>query len=102
MLSLEWFSKPLKQFRYPLAVIYRFVAAFIVGYICTLYFSDLGTLLFQPALAKAEAIFLSAFISLLFFTLFIITSFCIQSLVKLTIFCLTLFSALFLLSLFIG
>jgi len=69
---------------YHIQVLYRFVIAFILGFICTALLSLALTHLFHLSLPKAESIFLAAFISLIFYVFFVITSFCIQSLIKLT------------------
>ena len=70
---------------YHIQVLYRFVIAFILGFICTALLSLALTHLFHLSLPKAESIFLAAFISLIFYVFFVITSFCIQSLMKLTL-----------------
>lgn len=82
-------------FFYRMSIFYRFVFTFVLGYICTMYLSLNLSSLFTQYLAKAEAIFLAAFISILFYVSFIIISFCSQSLVKLTLVSLILTSALF-------
>ena len=70
--------------QYPLSVLYRFLIAFGLGYLCTSMLSELLALSFYPHLAKAESIYLAAFLALLFFTTFVILSFCVQSLKKLS------------------
>lgn len=70
---------------YRIQVLYRFVIAFILGFICTALLSLALTHLFHLSLPKAESIFLAAFISLIFYVFFVITSFSIQSLTKLTL-----------------
>ncbi len=54
------------NFQYPLSILYRFLIAFGLGYICTSMLSELLTLSFYPHLAKAESIYLAAFLSLYF------------------------------------
>ena len=71
---------------YRFAVLYRFVVAFMIGFICTAYFSVALTYLFNMALPKAESVYLAAFCSILFYALFVIVAFCIQSLLKLSIY----------------
>lgn len=90
------------QWRYRLAVIYRFIIAFGLGYVCMSNLSNLGICIFQSLLPKAEAIYLSAFISLIFMTIYVIVSFCIQSLIKLTLVSTTLFAVLFMLNFFLN
>lgn len=70
---------------YRVQVLYRFVIAFILGFICSALLSLALTHLFYLSLPKAESIFLAAFISLLFYVFFVMTCFCIQSLKKLTL-----------------
>jgi len=84
---------------YRLSVFYRFILTFVIGYICMMYLSLSLTSLFTHILNKAEAIYLAAFISILFYLLFIIISFCSHSLLKLTGVSLILAGALFGLSL---
>lgn len=55
-----------------------------MGFACMAYLS-LGLIgIFLLTLDKAEAIYLAAFIAILFYVLFVIIGFCIQSLLKLT------------------
>jgi len=55
-----------------------------MGFACMAYLS-LGLIgIFLLTLDKAEAIYLAAFIAILFYVLFVIIGFCIQSLSKLT------------------
>ena len=77
--------------RYPIAVLYRFIIAFLLGYACTYLFTLNMTMLLNFYLPKAESIFLAAFIAILFFLAFVISSFCIQSLKKLTVISTTLY-----------
>ncbi|MDO3663705.1 hypothetical protein [Acinetobacter higginsii] len=80
---------------YRLSIFYRFVLSFVVGYVCMMYLSlGLGSL-FSHVLDKAEAIYLAAFISILFYLVFIILSFCVHSLLKLTVISLILTGVLF-------
>ncbi|PJG66122.1 hypothetical protein CVD09_12770 [Acinetobacter seifertii] len=55
-----------------------------MGYVCMAYLSLGLTGIFHLTLDKPEAIYLAAFISILFYVLFVIIGFCIQSLLKLT------------------
>lgn len=80
---------------YRLGIFYRFVLSFVVGYLCMMYLSlGLGALL-SHILDKAEAIYLAAFISILFYLAFIILSFCAHSLWKLSLTSLVLTGAMF-------
>mgnify|MGYP001598631078 FL=1 len=90
------------KIQYPLSVLYRFILAFGIGYICS-YLLSLSLIdLFYPYLAKAESIYLAAFSALIFYIIFVIFSFCIQSLRKLSTIILSLLSMLFLLSKLVG
>jgi len=80
---------------YPLAVLYRFIIAFLAGYVCTALLSSNLTVLFYPSLPKAEAVYLAAFISILFFVGFVISSFCICSLRKLSVISIGLLAVLY-------
>jgi len=55
-----------------------------MGFACMTYLSLGLTGIFLLNLDKAEAIYLSAFISILFYVIFVIVGFCVQSLLKLT------------------
>ncbi|ARD30780.1 hypothetical protein EA756_08345 [Acinetobacter lactucae] len=55
-----------------------------MGFACMTYLSLGLTGIFLLNLDKAEAIFLAAFIAILFYVVFVIVGFCIQSLLKLT------------------
>ena len=88
--------------QYPLSILYRFILAFGLGYICSYLLSLSLTDLFYPYLAKAESIYLAAFSALVFYIIFVISSFCIQSLKKLSTIILSLLSMLFLLSKLVG
>ncbi|OOW10826.1 hypothetical protein MF4642_06085 [Acinetobacter sp. MF4642] len=90
------------KFQYPLSVLYRFLIAFGLGYLCTLMLSGLLTLSFYPHFAKAESIYLAAFLSLIFFIIFVILSFCVQSLKKLSASIISLSLCFFLLLKFVG
>lgn len=90
------------KFQYPLSVLYRFLIAFGLGYLSTFMLSELLTLSFYPHLAKAESIYLAAFLSLIFFIIFVILSFCIQSLKKLSASTISLSLCFFLLLKFVG
>ncbi|RZG79399.1 hypothetical protein [Acinetobacter venetianus] len=80
---------------YRISVFYRFAFTFVLGYLCTMYLCSSLTTLFAKNLAKAEAIYLAAFLSILFYVAFIIISFCINSLWKITLISLILVSCLF-------
>jgi len=55
-----------------------------MGFACMAYLS-LGLIgIFLLTLDKAEAIYLAAFIAILFYVIFVIVGFCVQSLLKLT------------------
>lgn len=73
------------SFSYRISVLYRFIIAFIVGYICTSLLIHNLTLILNTVLPKAESIYLAAFISLLFFIGFVISSFCIYTVRKLSL-----------------
>lgn len=73
------------SFSYRMTVLYRFIIAFVFGYACTSLLVSNLTVLFHHSLPKAEAIYLAAFISILFFVSFVISSFCIYSLHKLSL-----------------
>lgn len=88
--------------RYPLAVLYRFLIAFVIGYLCTYFFSLNLTELFARYLPKAESIYLAAFSAIFFYLIFVIMSFCIESLKKLSIVCTSILLVLFLFSKWIG
>jgi hypothetical protein len=55
-----------------------------MGFACMAYLSIGLTGIFLLSLDKAEAIYLAAFIAILFYVVFVIAGFCIQSLLKLT------------------
>ena len=80
---------------YRLSIFYRFILSFVVGYICMMYLSLCLTALFLHSFTRAEAIYLAAFISIIFYLLFIIVSFCTNSLLKLTWISLILAGTLF-------
>jgi uncharacterized membrane protein len=84
-------------YTYRIQVFYRFVVAFIIGFICAALLSLDLTYLLNHQLPKAEAIYLAAFISLIFYACYVITSFCIQSLLRLTILSCGIFGCVFLL-----
>lgn len=81
---------------YRIAVFYRFAIAFVLGFICTVFFCISLTHALHLIWPKAESIFLAAFCAILFYAAFVIISFCIQSLIKLTLYT-VLLSGLFLL-----
>ncbi|MCX5467446.1 hypothetical protein OSH00_06765 [Acinetobacter sp. A-IN1] len=87
---------------YPLSVLYRFILAFGIGYACSYLLSINLIDIFYPYLAKAESIYLAAFIALLFYIIFVLVSFCIQSLKKMSIISFVLVIVLLLFSKFIG
>jgi len=55
-----------------------------MGFACMAYLSLGLTGIFRLTLDKPEAIYLAAFIAILFYVFFVIIGFCIQSLLKLT------------------
>ncbi|WPP57704.1 hypothetical protein SOI76_09580 [Acinetobacter pittii] len=69
---------------YRIKVFYRFLLVFGMGFACMAYLSLGLTGIFLLNLDKAEAIYLSAFIAILFYVIFVIVGFCVQSLLKLT------------------
>lgn len=80
--------------QYRFTVLYRFIIAFLLGYACTALLASNLTVLFYLLFSKAEAIYLAAFISILFFVSFVISSFCIQSLPKLSLISISLATGL--------
>ena len=93
---------PLSQLNYPITVMFRFLIAFGLGYLCTSMLSELLTLSFHLHFAKAESIYLAAFLSLIFFTIFVIVSFCVHSLKKLSASTISLSLCFFVLLKFVG
>ncbi|QER39702.1 hypothetical protein F2A31_08245 [Acinetobacter suaedae] len=83
------------SFVYRMSIFYRFVLIFVLGYFCMLYLSLSLTELFASLFAKAEAIFLAAFISILFYVCFVLIGFCTNSLIKLTLISSILLAVLF-------
>lgn len=84
------------SFVYRISIFYRFALVFVLGYLCTLYLSLSLTELFTSLLfAKAESIFLAAFISILFYVCFVLIGFCTNSLIKLTLISSILLAVLF-------
>lgn len=73
------------SFSYRISVLYRFIIAFVLGYICTSLLIHNLTLILNTVLPKAESIYLAAFFSLLFFIGFVISSFCIYTVRKLSL-----------------
>lgn len=69
---------------YRIKVFYRFLLVFGMGFACMAYLSIGLTGIFLLSLDKAEAIYLAAFIAILFYVIFVIVGFCVQSLLKLT------------------
>jgi len=55
-----------------------------MGFACMAYLSVGLIGIFLLTLDKAEAIYLAAFIAILFYVIFVIVGFCVQSLLKLT------------------
>lgn len=49
-----------------LNILFRFFLTFVIGYVCTAFLCMSLTQVFQAFLAKAEAIYLAAFISIFF------------------------------------
>lgn len=87
---------------YQLSVLYRFILAFGLGYACSYLLSVNLIDVFYPYLAKAESVYLAAFIALFFYIAFVIIGFCVHSLKKLSVISLILVVTLFLISKFIG
>ena len=71
---------------YRFTVFYRFVIAFIIGFVCTAFFSMALAYIFNMMMPKAESVYLAAFFAILFYAVFVIIAFCVQSLLKLTIY----------------
>lgn len=84
--------------RYSLSILYRVLLAFVIGYVCTYFFTINLTNFFAEYLPKAEAIFLAAFIAILFYLAFVLMSFSIQTLKKLSAIATACLLVLFLLS----
>ena len=80
--------------QYHFTVLYRFILAFLLGYACTALLASNLTVLFYLLFPIAEAIYLAAFISILFFVSFVISSFCIHSLPKLSLISISLTTGL--------
>ena len=87
----------LQAVRYPLAILYRFLIAFALGYLCTYLFTMSVTNWLKFYLPKAESVFLAAFIAILFYLFFVLMSFSIKTLKKLSTISLLFLSILFLL-----
>ncbi|CAM4114878.1 hypothetical protein [Acinetobacter pragensis] len=81
--------------RYPLAVLYRFIAAFGIGYLCCYFLALNLTLFFHLYWPKAESIYLAAFIALIFYAGFVIFAFCTPHLKRLSLFSFALLLGLF-------
>ncbi|NHB58626.1 hypothetical protein G8E00_07085 [Acinetobacter shaoyimingii] len=88
----------LHTIRYPLAILYRVLIAFLMGYLCTYFFTLNATAMLKWVLPKAESVFLAAFIAIFFFVFFVLMSFSIHTLKKLSVVCLSFLLCLFLLS----
>ncbi|MDO7475729.1 hypothetical protein Q5X68_08145 [Acinetobacter baumannii] len=87
---------------YRIKVFYRFLVVFGMGYACMVYLSLGLTEIFHLNLGKPEAIYLAAFISILFYVFFVIVGFCIQSLLRLTILSIALFALFFIVTRTVG
>ncbi|AQV16483.1 MULTISPECIES: hypothetical protein [Acinetobacter] len=87
---------------YRIKVFYRFLLVFGMGFACMVCLSLGLTGIFLLNLDKAEAIYLSAFIAILFYVVFVIVGFCIQSLVRLTILSIALFALFFIVTRTVG
>lgn len=85
----------LHALRSPLAVLYRVMVAFLLGYLCTYFFTINLTDLFHHYLPKAESIYLAAFIAILFYLGFVIMIFCIQTLKKMSMISMSILLILF-------
>lgn len=92
----------LSKLHNPILVLYRFILAFVVGYVCTNFLVFDLTLIFKHYLAQAEAVYLPAFIGLIFFIVYVIYSFIIPSLTKLSVLGFGLCSLLYIASLALG
>ncbi|MBR7696537.1 hypothetical protein KC100_02985 [Acinetobacter nosocomialis] len=80
---------------YRIKVFYRFLVVFGMGYACMAYLSLGLTGIFHLTVDKPEAIYLAAFISILFYVFFVMVGFCIQSLWKVTGLSIVLFTLFF-------
>lgn len=69
-----------------LNILYRLFISFGVGYLCCYFLAIIFAYLLNFCLPKAESVFLSAFITFIFYVCFVIATFCIQSLKKLSLF----------------
>ena len=87
---------------YRLAIVYRFMLAFLIGYACTSVLMLCLLKVFQQFMATAESVYLSAFIAIIFYIVFILASFCVHSLLKLSLYALILCSVFFFALKFIG
>lgn len=76
-------------------VLLRFMIAFGLGYVCADLMSETLAILLLNMLEKAEAIFLGAFISIIFYVVFVLICFCIQSFIRMSMLSALLFSLLF-------
>lgn len=76
-------------------VLLRFMIAFGLGYVCADLMSETLAILLLNMLEKAEAIFLGAFISIIFYVVFVLICFCIQSFIRMSMLSAFLFSLLF-------
>lgn len=92
----------LSAIHHPILVLYRFLLAFGMGYLCSNLISIQFSAWLYPALNKAESVYLAALIALIFYTLFVIFSFCIQSILKLSLVSISLIIVFFSLSKFMG
>ncbi len=58
-----------------LNILFRFFLTFVIGYVCTAFLCMNLTQVFQAFLAKAEAIYLAAFISIFFISVLLLLDF---------------------------
>lgn len=67
-------------------IFFRVMIACVGGYLCSMYFSLVVANVFLIIMPRAEAVFLSAFLAIIFFIIFFMTSFAMYSFKKVVIF----------------
>ncbi|SNQ29053.1 hypothetical protein SAMN05444584_0987 [Acinetobacter apis] len=88
--------------KYRLNIFSRVVLSCVGGYLCTMYFSLVLASLFTSVMPRAEAVFLSAFLAILFFVFFFMTSFAIHSFKHVMVFGLSTTALFYILSYILG
>lgn len=67
--------------QYRLAITYRFILAFVIGYLCWSWFNVLLAYGFHAAgMPRAESVFFASFLTIFFACIFVLYSFCVSSL----------------------